>query len=314
MNTPAILRTTAKVRPGHEDAFSGWQARHHEAIAKFPGFLSLDTMPPDATGSGEWTIVLNFQTPGQLWIWQKSPERAALVAEILPLLEGGNLGEVTPVGSVEDRPETNVTEVILSKIKPGMEGRYREWSVRIQSAQAKYPGYRGMYLQPPTTAEGRWTTLVRYDTAAHLEAWMAAPERAALLAESKAFIEHEELTRLATAFPGWVPIDPVTSKGPPDWKTTLLVLLGLFPIVMVELKYLSPFLASLHIHASMGTFIGNTVSVFLISYLTMPPFVRLFGWWLFPKNDTSSLSFKGLAILFVLFAIEVALFWNLLPW
>jgi hypothetical protein len=67
--------------------------------------------------------------------------------------------------------------------------------------------------------------------AGHLEAWMNAPERKALLAESKEFIESEELMRLATAFPGWVPLDPMTGEGPPNWKTAMLVLLGLFPIV-----------------------------------------------------------------------------------
>jgi uncharacterized protein len=56
--------------------------------------------------------------------------------------------------------------------------------------------------------------------------------------------------RLATSFPGWVPINPMTGKGPPNWKTALLVILGLFPIVMLEMRFLSPILASLGLHAS----------------------------------------------------------------
>ena len=72
---------------------------------------------------------------------------------------------------------------------------------------------------------------------------MNAPERKALLSETREFIESEELMRLATAFPGWVPIDPMTGEGPPNWKTAMLVLLGLFPIVMLEMKFLSPILA-----------------------------------------------------------------------
>jgi antibiotic biosynthesis monooxygenase (ABM) superfamily enzyme len=209
-----------------------------------------------------------------------------------------------------------VTEVILSKIKPGMDDLYREWSVRIQHAQAQYPGYRGMYLQPPTTQGGRWTTLMRYDTTEHLEAWMASPERAALLKESEEFIEHEELTRLATSFPGWVPIDPETGKGPPNWKTSLLVLLGLFPIVMLQMKYLSPILAALGMHASLATFISNTISVFLTSFATMPLFITWFGWWLFPKAEKSepTITLKGCVILAILFIIEIVILWKLLPW
>lgn len=314
MSYPAVLLATARIRPGQEPAFTAWQSRHHRAISKFPGFLSSDIIPPDPEGSGEWTFVVNFQTPDQLRIWQESPERAELVAESVPFLDGGSLGQVMPETNIASRPESVVTEVILSKIKPGMDDIYREWCVRIQEAQSRYPGYRGMYLQPPTAPEGRWTTLVRYDTAEHLEGWMAAPERAALLEESKAFIEHEELTSLATSFPGWVPIDPATGKGPPDWKTSLLVLLGLFPIVMLEMKFLSPILTSFHLHASLATFIGNAISVFLTSFATMPLFVRWFGWWLFPERDQPVISLKGCAILAALFAIEIAVLWTLLPW
>jgi uncharacterized protein len=314
MNAPAVLLATAKVRPGCEAAFMAWQARHQEVISKFPGFLSSDIMPPGSANDEEWTIVINFQTPDQLQIWQRSPERAQVIAESIPFLEGGNLGEVLPEARVAHRPETVVTEVILSQIKPGMDAQYREWSTRIQHAQAQYPGYQGMYLQPPTSEGGRWTTLIRYDTAEHLAAWMAAPEREKLLNESKAFIEHEELSQLATSFPGWVPIDPQTGKGPPNWKTSLLVLLGLFPIVMLEMKFLSPILAALGLHASPATFVGNTISVFLTSFATMPLFIIWFGWWLFPKRDLPATTLKGCLILAVLFALEVAVLWKLLPW
>jgi antibiotic biosynthesis monooxygenase (ABM) superfamily enzyme len=72
-----------------------------------------------------------------------------------------------------------------------MDDTYRDWAVRIQAAQAKYPGYRRLYLQPPAEKDGFWTTFIRYDTTEHLEAWMKAPERRELLKESQAFIERE---------------------------------------------------------------------------------------------------------------------------
>ncbi len=203
-----------------------------------------------------------------------------MVQEGATLFEGGAITEQVQTHEGTEGSATNVTEVIFSKIKPGMEDRYREWAVRIQAAQAKYPGYRGMFLQPPPENGGLWTTIIRFDKVAQLEAWMNAPERKELLAESKAFIEHEQLTRLATSFPGWVPVDPVTGEGPPNWKTALLVLLGLFPVVMLELRFLSPVLTVLGLHASLATFIGNSISVALTSFITMPLFVRWFGWWL----------------------------------
>jgi len=312
MSLPAVLIATSKLRPGQEEAFASWQAQHSKVAGSFPGYISSDTMPPTKPGDNEWTTVLNFQTTGQLLKWRESEERGKLVGELLPLLEGGNLGEIMPEDNSAEQPGTNVTQVVLSKITPGMEDAYREWSVRIQQAQARYPGYRGTYLQPPGSgAGGHWTTMLRYDTSEHLDAWLAAPERAELLRESKAFIENEELMRLATSFPGWVPISPVTGHGPPDWKTAMLVLLGLYPTVLLELRFLNPHLAFLN--PSLATFFGNVGSVAVTSFITMPLFVRWFGWWLFLDKDTPrSRGPLGFGLLTVLFVIEIVLLWRIL--
>jgi len=161
-----------------------------------------------------------------------------------------------------------------------MSDAYCAWAARIQAAEAKHPGYRGMYLHSPQEKGGLWTTILRFDSEAHLEAWMNASERKDLLKESKFIIEHEALSRLATSFPGWVPLYPMTGKGPPDWKTALLVLLGLFPIVMLELRFLSPVLAGLGLNSSFATFLGNALSVAATNFFT----------------------------------VEIALLWKLLPW
>ena len=312
MSTPAIIITTIKLRPGMDAEFTAWKAHHDTILAKFPGFVSSDIIPPTRPDSNEWTIILNFRSNEDLVVWQKSKERAEAIAEGLPLFEGGNFGEVVQVGESGERPDSNVTEVIFSKIKSGQEDTYREWAARIQSAQAKYPGYKGTYLQPPDEKGGFWTTIMRFDSAAHLEGWMNAPERKDLLRESKAFIEHEQLTRLATSFPGWFPTDPTTGKGPPNWKAGMLVLLGLFPIVMLEAKFLSPQTASLN--PSLAMFIGNVISCALTTYLTMPIFIKIFPWWLFPKSEASksAINLAGTAVIFLFYAISVAALWHLL--
>ncbi|HEY5707003.1 MAG TPA: antibiotic biosynthesis monooxygenase [Terrimicrobiaceae bacterium] len=312
MSTPSVLIATAKVRPGADGQFAAWKARHDMVIGKFPGLVSSDILAPAQPNRNEWTIILNFRSKEDLAAWQQSRERVAIIAEGAPLFEGGNFREIAQIGEQEERGD--VTEVIFSRIKADMEDTYREWAVRIQAAQAKYPGYRGMFLQPPEKQGGLWTTIIRFDSASHLEAWMDAPERKELLRESEAFIEHEQFTRLATSFPGWVPLDPKTGKGPPNWKTAMLVLLGLFPVVMLELKFLSPSLSALSIHASLATFIGNSISVAVTSFLTMPWCVRWFGWWLFPSGDFSATTARGVLLLAGLYALEVLALWGLLPW
>jgi antibiotic biosynthesis monooxygenase (ABM) superfamily enzyme len=308
MSSPAVLIATARVRAGKHAEFAAWKARYDTVIGKFPGYVSSDMMPA-TNGSNEWKILINFRSADDLGAWQQCTQRAEIIAAGARLCEGDKFAEIAQGDEPSVQPAGDVTEVIFSRIKPGMEDAYREWATRIEAAQARYPGYRGMFLQPPEEKGGMWTTIIRFKSAPQLEAWMNASERKSLLQESKAFIEHEQLTRLATAFPGWVPVDPITGKGPPDWKTALLVLLGLFPIVVIELRFLNPLLRGLN--SSLATFIGNAISVAGTSFITMPLFVRVFGWWLFldkksPKWRTSA----GVVILGLLCAGEVALFWH----
>jgi antibiotic biosynthesis monooxygenase (ABM) superfamily enzyme len=308
MSSPAVLVATARVRQGKDAEFVEWKARHDTVIGKFPGYVSSDMMP-GANGSNEWTIVINFRSADDLMAWQQSKEHGEIVAQGIPLFEGGNFGEVVQGGEAGVPSSGDVTEVIFSRIKPGMEDTYREWTTRIEAAQARYPGYRGMFLQPPDEKGGMWTTIIRFKSAPQLEAWMNAPERKRLLQESKAFIEHEQLTRLATSFPGWFPTDPKTGHGPPKYKAGMLVLLGLFPIVMLEARFLNPRLASLNF--SLGMFIGNVLSVAATTYLTMPLFIKALKWWLLPEPDApKSVHWKGTFLVCALYALSVAIFWK----
>ena len=175
MSAPVVLIATAKLRSGKEEDFNAWQARHNAVAHRFPGFISSDLIPPTQPDSNEWTIILNFRSRDDFAVWQRSSERAELIGEVAPLLEGGTLGEVTQLDGPGETPGTNITEVIFTRIKPGMEVTYRDWAVRIQVAQAKYAGYRGMYLQPPAEKDGLWTAIIRFDTSEHLEAWMNSP-------------------------------------------------------------------------------------------------------------------------------------------
>jgi antibiotic biosynthesis monooxygenase (ABM) superfamily enzyme len=147
--------------------------------------------------------------------------------------------------------------------------------------------------------------MLRFDTTDHLNAWLAAPEREELVTEARSFIEDMELMRLATSFPGWVRIDPETGQGPPNWKTALLVLLGLYPIVALELLYLNPLLKGLF--PAVAVFVGNVLSVGATSFLTMPFLVRVFDWWLFPeKRPHPRVNATGLGTLAAVFALEIA--------
>jgi len=310
------LISSGCVHAGMGEALAGWHARQAEALSQQSGFLSTDLLPPRSGAKSDiWTIRISFASPEELKAWQSSAACRDLLGAAAPLLVGGVFEERLEQADYFTGSGSDVTEVIFSKVKAGMADQFRGWAQRIQSAQAGYPGYLGMYLQAPQGGgDGHWVTILRYDSASHLEAWMNSRQRADLLAESKQFMEREELIRITSSFPGWVPVDPVSGQAPPNWKTAMLVLLGLYPIVMLELRLLNPVVSALGIHGALGTFIGNSISVALTSFLTMPWLVQTFNWWLFPGiASPRALTRRGVQIICLSYLVEVAVLWKLLP-
>ncbi len=309
MNNPsstntAILLAKFQLRRDAENNFAEWQARALTHAAGFEGFLNSEITP---SGQGlAWNVLLRFADSTRLEAWRKSETWQRLLEDAAPLLAEKSSIEVEVK---ETESGGGVVEVIVTKVKAGQENAYREWEIKTQQAQSKFPGYRGSYVQPPVSGELGWTTLMRFDTVEQLEAWLKSPERAALLREAEPLVEYAHLQRMGTSFPGWFPTDPKTGKGPPNWKAGMLVLLGLFPIVMFETRFLK-----LPVNPSLGMFIGNSISVAMTTYLTMPLFIKVLHWWLFPKSDASKVAVNaaGAALVFLLYAISVAALWHLL--
>jgi hypothetical protein len=300
----AILQAKFHLRSGFENEFAAWQAEVLTRAAGFTGFLNSEITP--SRDASSWAVMLRFANTGHLDAWRESETWRHLLEEVQSLIAEKSSIEIEVK---ETEPDGGVIEVIVTKVKPDKEAAYREWETKTQQAQSKFPGYCGSYVQPPLAGELGWTTLMRFDTAEHLDKWLKSPERAALISEAEPLIDYAHLQRMETSFPGWFPTDPKTGHGPPNWKAAMLVLLGLFPIVMLESLFLSPRLASLNF--SLALFIGNTISVALTTWLTMPVFIKALDWWLFPKPDApKSVHWKGTLLIFALYALSVAIFWK----
>jgi uncharacterized protein len=274
-----------------------------------PGNESFELLPP-TPDQDETVAVARFSTVDAARVWRHSEENQALTDQAKPLVEGGLLMQLTGKAAIEYYVQHSATEVIITQIKPGSEEAYRAFAARIQRVQERFPGYIGSFVQPPHHKETGWTTILRFDSVGHLNAWMTSPQRAALLKESEDLIHGFEAQRVDTSFPGWVPADPATGRPPSIWKTATLVLLTLFPVVMLELKFLNPHLRELP--PALATFIGNGISVALTTWPLMPLAIRLFRPWLFPEGQPPALVRMMPLVLVCSYAIEIALLWRLL--
>ena len=304
------LVSAIPVREGMRDQFLEWNGRVADALLASPGFTSREVIPPQTEDIKEWIFITRFDSIEHLRAWRASDARNRLFEEVKPLLDG-EFTELVGDAAAQYHLENSVTEVILEQVAPGKEAAYQEWSNRIQQAQAASSGYQGGYSQPPKTSGAGWMTLMRFSSIDDLNRWMNSPARKALLEESKDLVAASYQHRVDTSFPGWVPTDPTSGQAPPNWKVTMLVLLGLYPIVCLEILFLMKRLGQLGLKSALAGFVGNAISVTLVAYVTMPCLVRWLNWWLLPKPDApKNVHWKGTLLVFALYALSVAIFWK----
>ncbi len=307
----ATLILCACVREGKEPEFRAWQARWQAEALRSPGAQSCEQVPqtPD---QDETVSIARFATLDALRVWRHSEANRALIESARALVEGGVVMQLTGKAAVEYYLQQSATEVIITHIKVGKDEAYRAFADKIQRVQQTFPGYIGSFVQPPHQNETGWTTVLRFNAVRDLERWLESPERAVLLKEADELIEGFDAQRVDTSFPGWVPADPATGRPPNRWKTASLILLVLFPVIMLELKFLNPVLKMAGFSPALGTFTGNAISVALTTWPLLPLALRGFHPWLYPEGQQRALVTAMPFILLFCYAIELAVFWRLL--
>lgn len=303
---PVIITLKVEIKRDQLSSFADLQATMNAGIASQPGFISLEFLSPSATGK-DWLIIQRFNDREKFLSWRSSSIYQGVHSELKKIAVSGRIEEVS-----KDESSVNygVAEVIVAEIYPQKELEYRDWVARIHLLEANSPGFRGIYIQSPVERQGKfWITILQFDTMQNLDHWLASSERQKLLEESKTVISYLETHRVISPFAGWFASLAKGGQLPALWKQTMIILLVLFPIVMLEFKYVMPLLKDLDI--SLGTFIGNAISVSLISFPGLPIVIYFLSWWLTPKPETKKMMvIVGTFLVIALYLLEIWLFWG----
>lgn len=303
-DTSTIATLRVHVLPQSKNIYLSWQAKLNTHIATFKGFISLETSVSNER-LNEWVVVQRFHSAEDLLTWHQSDIYQVLMQELKTF--GDDVREVSTDSSSF---QSGVTEVFVTAVTPDKEKDYREWMAKMHQVEATFPGFRGTYVQSPSlTKGGNWITLLHFDTPQNLDNWLSSKEREEVLKESEPLIASLENHRVISPYAGWFDSFSKSGEASAAWKQAMIVLLVLFPIVMLEFKFLNPWLTSLNV--SFATFIGNTLSVALVTWPMVPLAIWLLGWWL-ENTKRIWITILGTCVVLLLYAIEVRLFWNLL--
>ncbi|MFJ3879004.1 antibiotic biosynthesis monooxygenase [Streptomyces sp. NPDC090077] len=111
------------------------------------------------------------------------------------------------------------TVIICRKVLPGREREYEKWQYRVNTAAADYPGHLGAEVSPPTALQPDWVVVYRFDSIAHLQAWMNGATRQRLLDVGEKYFDGPATQQVISG--GSRPTDPlvtvvVTHRVHPD--------------------------------------------------------------------------------------------------
>ena len=298
-----------RVRPGCEQAFINWQHKLNDIASHYPGFIGAEVNAPTAM-QPEWIVVYRFDSIANVGAWINSSARQEQVAAGKQYFDGPPTQQV--LSGASKPTDQLVTVVVTHRVDPGDVDDFLKWQHRLELAESKFQGYRGTELfKPIKGVQDQWTAMYRYDTAADLDAWLTSDERQALLAEGKRFDDFE-LRTVDSSFGNWFAFDDqgAQAKPPTDFKTSIAVWVGLYPTVVVLALLTFP----LHMPLWLGMLIGNFLSSFVMTYVTMPYYVNpLLKRWLQPPANVPvrQTNARGTALVVAALVFWVVMFYIL---
>ena len=309
----ATLLIGQRVRAGREDDYVEWQEDVGVAAARYPGLRSVELRRPSGEQT-DWVVAYRFDSVANMGKWVNSATRQEFLNRGADLFDGpGTQQVIAQEGKVDD---TLVSVVISHRVAADQVEDFLDWQAEVRQAESEFEGFRGSEVfRPVDGVQDEWTITYKFDAAEHLDAWLTSDRRQKLLADKR--FGDFTLRRIDHSFGNWFDYGDTDAPPPSDFKTSIAVWMGLYPTVVFLTLVTSP----LGMPLWLGMLVGNLLSSFVMSYVTMPfygsPILRF---WMSPaKNARQPLTnVKGFAVAVginavwaVIFYLVTVKFWTL---
>jgi antibiotic biosynthesis monooxygenase (ABM) superfamily enzyme len=174
-----------------------------------------------------------------------------------------------------------VTATVTRRVKPEHEAAYEEFLAGIGGAARAFPGYLGEEVfRPAGGPGGEYRIVYRFDSPAHLRAWLDSPERAAWLARAEPHAAGPLRARYLTGLEGWFTLPAEPGAPPPPYKMAILTWVTIFPLITLVVLVSAPLIGSWPLVPRLA--VTTLVTVSVMTWVVMPRVTRLLRRWLYP--------------------------------
>jgi uncharacterized protein len=297
------------------EEFDGWICDVRSAAETVGGFVAL-AASSSHDAPLDWAVAVTFESEDSLHQWLDGPTwktlvRAAATRGFLRLSSDLVVidGAVIPTG----------VAIVSSRVSSGMEADFQAAHIKLTTAAAQFSGYEGTAIFPPE-APGKWMSLIRFRTEPQLSAWLRSPQRNEVLPPVRSSLTRD-FSVLAQTTPFGTTVRNVDGKAKmtPSWKTAMLLLMVLYPMMMLQSRFVAPVIGKLGAQPWLSIWLNQVLSVVLMQWWLMPTVSSWCRRWLDPVDGASRrISLRGAAIAVIVYAasltafatVEVLQYWN----
>ena len=186
--------------------------------------------------------------------------------------------------ATEGSEDRGATMVITHRVRTDEHAQYERWLDEIQPMCKAWPGHLDWHiLRPVKGLPETFTVVIRFDTQAHLQQWMASSERARLIDSVRPLLVTPDNVHVSSGLDFWFTSPDSNAKVPVRWKQYLMTWSAIYPLVLGVPLAVVPVLAKLGVPDTLPlhTLAVTGVVVFLMVYVVMPRYTRLMQRWLY---------------------------------
>lgn len=179
----------------------------------------------------------------------------------------------------------SVAFIITHVIRAGEEQRYEDWLADILRAVSGFSGYLGREIFRPAHGSRKYTTIVRFDSHEHLNAWAESAIRQSYINRVSDLLEEADQHEIRTGIDFW--FTPEGMKPPKRWKQFLLTLSAVYPLTLILPLVLGPLFSLIPPplnHQFVRAFAVAAALIALLTFVIMPRYTRLVRRWLYEES------------------------------